>query len=60
MRVIAQLVLTFLLNASWQIALLVAFAMLCDWLLRGLAARYRHSLWVITLDWSEREADCFQ
>ena len=49
MRVIAQLVLTFLLNASWQIALLVAFAMLCDWLLRGLAARYRHSLWVITL-----------
>src|SRR5437879_1050314 len=49
MRVIAQLVLTFLLNASWQIALLVAFAMLCDWLLRGLAARYRHLLWVITL-----------
>ena len=49
MRVIAQLVLTFLLNASWQVALLVAFATLCNWLLRGLAARYRHSLWVITL-----------
>ncbi len=49
MKVIAQLVLTFLLNASWQIALLVAFAALCNWLLRGLAARYRHSLWVITL-----------
>jgi len=49
MRVIAQLGLTFLLNASWQIALLVAFATLCNWLLRGLAARYRHSLWVITL-----------
>lgn len=49
MRIIGQLVLTFLLNASWQIALLVAFATLCDWLLRGLAARYRHSLWVITL-----------
>jgi TonB family protein len=49
MRVIAQLVLTFLLNASWQIALLVAFATLCNWLLRGLAARYRHWLWVITL-----------
>src|SRR5437016_202306 len=49
MRIIAQLVLTFLLNASWQIALLVAFAALCNWLLRGLAARYRHSLWVITL-----------
>lgn len=49
MRVIAQLGLTFLLNASWQIALLVAFATLCNWLLRGLAARYRHALWVITL-----------
>jgi len=49
MRVIAQLVLTFLLNASWQIALLAAFATLCNWLLRGLAARYLHSLWVITL-----------
>ena len=49
MRVIAQLGLTFLLNASWQIALLGAFATLCNWLLRGLAARYRHSLWVITL-----------
>ena len=43
MRVIAQLVLTVLLNASWQVVLLVAFAAVGDWLLRGLASRYRHS-----------------
>jgi TonB family protein len=49
MRVGAQLVLTFLLNASWQIALVVAFAAACDWLLRGTAARYRHGLWIAAL-----------
>jgi len=49
MRVGAQLVLTFLLNASWQIALVVAFAAACDWLLRGTTARYRHGLWVAAL-----------
>jgi TonB family protein len=49
MRVGAQLLLTFLLNASWQIALVVAFASACDWLLRGMAARYRHGLWVAAL-----------
>lgn len=49
MRVGAQLLLTFLLNASWQIALVVAFASVCDWLLRGTAARYRHGLWIAAL-----------
>ena len=49
MRTIAQLLLTFLLNASWQVALIAAFAALCDWLLRGTAARYRHALWVCAL-----------
>lgn len=49
MRIAAQLLLTFLLNASWQVALIVAFAALCDWLLRGTAARYRHALWISTL-----------
>src|SRR5437773_2095298 len=49
MRVGAQLLLTFLLNASWQIALLVAFAAACDWLLRGTAARYRHAVWIAVL-----------
>ena len=49
MKVVAQLLLTFLLNASWQIALVVAFAAVGDWLLRGTAARYRHGLWVVAL-----------
>jgi TonB family protein len=49
MRVGAQLLLTFLLNASWQIALVAAFAAVCDWLLRGTAPRYRHGLWVAAL-----------
>ena len=49
MKVVSQLLLTFLLNASWQIVLVAAFALLCDWLLRGTAARYRHGLWVVAL-----------
>ena len=49
MRVIAQLLLTFVLNAAWQVALITACAALCDRLLRGTAARYRHALWVGTL-----------
>ena len=49
MRVGAQLLLTFLLNASWQIALVAGFAAVCDWLLTGMAARYRHALWVAAL-----------
>jgi TonB family protein len=49
MRIAEQFLLTFLLNASWQVALIVAFATLCDWLLRGTAAGYRHILWIVTL-----------
>lgn len=49
MRILAQMLLTFLLNASWQVSLIVTFAVVCDWLLRGVSARYRHLLWVITL-----------
>jgi TonB family protein len=45
----AQVVMTFLLNASWQIVLVAAAAALCDWLLRGAPARYRHAVWVIAL-----------
>src|SRR5262245_1826449 len=44
-----QLLLTFLLNACWQIALVAMAAAMCGWLLRGTAARYRHLLWVIAL-----------
>ena len=49
MRFSAQLLLTFLLNASWQVALIVAFGALCDWLLRGTSARLRHVLWISIL-----------
>jgi len=49
MRLLNQAVLTFLLNSIWQVALLVAFAAFADWLLRGVAARYRHTLWIVTL-----------
>src|ERR1044071_3293988 len=40
----SQLLLTFLLNACWQIALIAAFAALGSWLLRNSVARYQH--WV--------------
>jgi len=43
------MLLTFLLNACWQIALMTLAASLCAWLLRGTAARYRHLLWAIAL-----------
>ena len=49
MKTISQLLLTFLLNAGWQVALITTAAALCAWLLRGTAARYRHLLWVTAL-----------
>jgi beta-lactamase regulating signal transducer with metallopeptidase domain/uncharacterized membrane protein YkoI len=49
MTILAQALLTFFLNACWQVALVAAFAMLCDWLWRGMAARARHVLWVSAL-----------
>jgi bla regulator protein blaR1 len=49
MRTSSQLLLTFLLNACWQIALIVAFASFGSWLLRHSAARYQHWLWVAAL-----------
>ena len=49
MRTISQLVLTLLLNACWQIALIAGAVALCDWLLRGTAIRCRHLLWVCAL-----------
>jgi beta-lactamase regulating signal transducer with metallopeptidase domain/uncharacterized membrane protein YkoI len=52
MRTISGLLLTFLLNACWQIALVTAVAALCGWLLRGTTARYQHMLWVIALAFS--------
>ena len=49
MRTISELLLTFLLNAFWQIALIAAAAALGDWLLRRTVVRYRHFLWVAAL-----------
>ncbi len=49
MRIASQLLLNFLLNAAWQIALIAALAALGAWLLRESAARYRHWLWVSAL-----------
>ncbi len=49
MRTISQLLLTFLLNSLWQIALIASLAALGSWLLRDSVARYRHWLWVSAL-----------
>jgi beta-lactamase regulating signal transducer with metallopeptidase domain len=49
MRISNQLLLTFLLNAIWQVALIAALAALGSWLLRNSVARYRHWLWVSAL-----------
>lgn len=49
MRLSSQLLLTFLFNAFWQIALIVGFASLGSWLLRNSFARYRHWVWATAL-----------
>src|ERR1044071_423155 len=49
MRLSSQLLLTFLLNACWQIALMAALASLGSWLLRNSFARYRHWVWATAL-----------
>ena len=49
MRISSQLLLTFLLNACWQIALIAALAALGSRWLRKSAARYHHWLWVSAL-----------
>jgi beta-lactamase regulating signal transducer with metallopeptidase domain/uncharacterized membrane protein YkoI len=49
MKTSSELLLTFLLNAIWQIALIAALASLGVWLLRRSAMRYRHWLWVSAL-----------
>lgn len=48
MRISSQLLLNFVLNAVWQIALIAALASLGAWLLRS-SVRYRHWLWVSAL-----------
>src|ERR1051325_8335172 len=45
----SQWLLTFLLNAFWQVALIAGLAALGSWLLRNSVARYRHWLWASAL-----------
>ena len=45
MKLSSPLVLTFLLNALWQVALIAGLAALGSSLLRNSVARYRHWLW---------------
>src|SRR5690349_5366414 len=52
MRTSSELLLTFLLNAVWQIALLAALASFGAWLLRQSATRYQHWIWVAALSLS--------
>ena len=49
MTTVSQMLLSILVNACWQIALLTGIAAFCDYLLRRTPASYRHLLWVITL-----------
>jgi len=52
MRTISELLLTFLFNACWQIAVVTAVAALCARLLHRTSARNQHLLWVVALAFS--------
>ena len=49
MKTTSEFLLTFLLNACWQVALISGVAAVGDLLLRRTLARYRHWLWVAAL-----------
>src|SRR5215813_5417815 len=49
MRTISQLLLTFLSNAAWQLALIAGVASICAWMLREQSSRQRYRLWVAAL-----------
>src|SRR5215510_14315667 len=49
MRTISQLLLNFLSNAAWQLALIAGVASICAWLLREQSSRRRYRLWVAAL-----------
>lgn len=46
---ISHLTVTYLLNALWQIPLIVGVAAICISLLKNIPARHRHFLWTMTL-----------
>lgn len=49
MKSAAEYLLSFLLNAGWQVAFIGGMAALADLLLRRAAARHRHLIWVAAL-----------
>jgi beta-lactamase regulating signal transducer with metallopeptidase domain/uncharacterized membrane protein YkoI len=49
MSVLGDWFLTFLVNSVWEIATLVALALIGEWIVRRSSARSRHTLWVGTL-----------
>ena len=49
MRMSSEVLLTFLLNAVWQVALIAALAAAGSWLLRNALARHHHWVWVSAL-----------
>ena len=46
---ISEFILNFVLNSAWQVTAIFLVAAGAAWLLRNGPARYRHTLWVITL-----------
>ena len=49
MTSLSRAVLFLLLNAAWQVSLIGVLALGTDRMLRGIAARFRHALWVSAL-----------
>jgi TonB family protein len=49
MDALSRWVLSFILNSTWQVALVVGAAALADVALRRARARYRHTLWAVSL-----------
>ena len=49
MEDVSRAVMTFLVNAAWQVPLFALVAIGCDCLLRRAPARYRHHMWTLAL-----------
>lgn len=49
MASVSRIILFLLLNAAWQVSLVALLAWITDRLLRGIASRFRHALWVSAL-----------
>lgn len=46
---ISEFIVNYVLNSTWQIAVIFVVALLASWLLRNGPARYRHCLWILVL-----------